>query len=38
MPGQEGRMKDPQVWNLVNYIRSLAKKPNKEPEPKTKPE
>jgi mono/diheme cytochrome c family protein len=38
MPSQEGRMMDPQVWNLVNYIRSLAKKPNKEPEPKTKPE
>jgi mono/diheme cytochrome c family protein len=38
MPAQEGRMKDPQVWNLVNYIRSLAKKPDKEPEAKIKPE
>jgi mono/diheme cytochrome c family protein len=27
MPGQEGRMKAEQKWNLVNYIRSLAKKP-----------
>jgi len=26
MPGQEGRMQDHQLWNLVNYIRSLAKK------------
>jgi mono/diheme cytochrome c family protein len=27
MPGQEGRMRAEQKWNLVNYIRSLAKKP-----------
>ncbi len=26
MPGQEGRMRDRQMWHLVNYIRSLAKK------------
>jgi mono/diheme cytochrome c family protein len=25
MPGQEGRMKPEQLWNLVNYIRSLSK-------------
>ena len=25
MPGQEGRMKDAQLWNLVNYMRSLAR-------------
>jgi mono/diheme cytochrome c family protein len=37
MPGQEGRMKEQQVWNLVNYIRSLAKKSDKE-EAKPKPE
>ena len=29
MPGQEGRMKDDQMWNLVNFIRSVAKKPGK---------
>jgi mono/diheme cytochrome c family protein len=29
MPGQEGRMKDQQQWNLVNYIRSLARKQDK---------
>jgi mono/diheme cytochrome c family protein len=27
MPDQEGRVKQEQVWHLVNYIRSLAKKP-----------
>ena len=27
MPGQESRMSAHQKWNLVNYIRSLAKKP-----------
>jgi mono/diheme cytochrome c family protein len=26
MPGEEGRLKEPQMWNLINYIRSLAKK------------
>jgi mono/diheme cytochrome c family protein len=26
MPGQEGRMRDRQMWHLINYIRSLAKK------------
>jgi mono/diheme cytochrome c family protein len=25
MPGQEDRMKPEQLWNLINYIRSLAK-------------
>ncbi len=25
MPGQEGRMKEAQLWNLVNYMRSLAR-------------
>jgi len=25
MPGQEGRMKETQLWNLVNYVRSLAR-------------
>ncbi len=30
MPGQEGRMKDDQKWNLVNYVRSFAKKPEAE--------
>jgi mono/diheme cytochrome c family protein len=27
MPGQEGRMSANQKWNLINFIRSLAKKP-----------
>jgi len=26
MPGQKGRMPDPQIWNLVNYLRSLGGK------------
>jgi mono/diheme cytochrome c family protein len=26
MPGEEGRLKEPQMWNLINYIRSLARK------------
>jgi len=26
MPGEEGRIKENQLWNLVNYIRSLARK------------
>ncbi len=25
MPSEEGRMKPEQLWNLINYIRSLAK-------------
>jgi len=33
MPGQEGRMRAEQKWNLVNYIRSLAKKPGEVPKP-----
>ncbi len=37
MPGQSGRMTDPQRWNLVNYLRSLGgkqpeKASGKEPE------
>jgi mono/diheme cytochrome c family protein len=26
MPSQEGRMKDDQKWNLINFIRSLVPK------------
>ena len=26
MPGQAGRMTDPQRWNLVNYLRALSGK------------
>ncbi len=26
MPGEEGRLKDAQMWNLINFVRSLAKK------------
>jgi len=25
MTGEEGRMKAPQIWNVVNYVRSLSK-------------
>ncbi len=37
MPGQAGRMTEPQRWNLVNYLRALAgkapeKSSGKEPE------
>ena len=34
MPGQEGRMREAQLWNLVNFIRSLARTepPTKAPE------
>ena len=37
MPGQAGRMTDPQRWNLVNYLRTLSgktpeKSTGKEPE------
>ncbi len=37
MPGQEDRMKRDQCWNLINYIRSIAKKDatkGKEEKPK----
>jgi len=38
MPSQEGRMKDNQKWDLINYIRSLSKKePPKEPAKEQKP-
>ncbi len=30
MTGEEGRMKPEQIWDTVNYLRSLAK--NKLPE------
>ena len=26
MPSQKGRMTEPQVWNLVNYLRALGGK------------
>lgn len=26
MSGEEGRMKAPQIWDVVNYVRSLGKK------------
>jgi mono/diheme cytochrome c family protein len=26
MTGEEGRLKDTQIWNVVNYVRSMAKK------------
>ena len=34
MPGQEGRMKPDEQWNMINYIRSLAKKEAPKPEAK----
>ena len=34
MPGQEGRMKAEQQWNVVNFIRSVAKKEAAKPEEK----
>ena len=34
MPGQEGRMKAEQQWNVVNFIRSLAKKETAKAEEK----
>jgi mono/diheme cytochrome c family protein len=37
MPGQEGRMKPEQKWNLVNYIRSFSKKTAEAPKPPAKP-
>ena len=36
MPSQEGRMSATQKWNLINYIRSLAKKPAEAPKPPPK--
>jgi len=33
MPGQEGRMTDAQKWNLINYLRSLARKEPAEQKP-----
>ena len=38
MPDQEGRVKQEQVWHLVNYIRSLAKKPPAAKAEEKKPE
>jgi len=26
MTGEEGRLKDTQIWNVVNFVRSIAKK------------
>lgn len=26
MPGEEGRLKDNDIWNIVNYVRSIPKK------------
>ncbi|MBI3483615.1 MAG: cytochrome c [Acidobacteria bacterium] len=37
MPGQEGRMSANQKWNLVNYIRSFAKKSGEAPKPAAPP-
>jgi mono/diheme cytochrome c family protein len=34
MPGQEGRMKAEQQWNVVNFIRSVAKKETAKAEEK----
>jgi len=34
MPGQEGRMKADQKWNMINYIRSLSKKKEEAAKPK----
>jgi cytochrome c len=39
MPSQEGRMKADQKWHLINFIRSLAKKPpDAKPAAPPKPE
>ena len=35
MPGEEGRLKGNQVWNVVNYLRSVVKK--EEPAEKKNP-
>lgn len=32
MPGEEGRLKGDQVWNLVNFLRSISKKEESTPE------
>ena len=37
MPSQEGRMSAHQKWNLINYIRSLAKKSADAPKPAETP-
>jgi len=31
MPPEEGRLKDAQVWSLVNYVRSIVKKEAEKP-------
>jgi mono/diheme cytochrome c family protein len=36
MPAQEGRMNPHQRWDLINYIRSLAKKSAEAPKPAPK--
>jgi len=33
MPREGDRVKPEQLWDLVNYVRSLAKKPSAEPKP-----
>lgn len=33
MPGEEGRLKPEQIWNTINYLRSLAQK-DSPPKPK----
>ncbi len=37
MPSQEGRMSTHQKWNLINYIRSFAKKSGETPKPAVPP-
>lgn len=37
MPGEEDRMKPEQRWNLINYIRSLAKKKSAADQKEEKP-
>lgn len=37
MPSQEGRMSAHQKWNLINYIRSFAKKSAEAPKPAAPP-
>ena len=37
MPGQEKRMPDTQKWNLVNFIRSLARRGEETKKEKKKP-
>ncbi len=38
MPGQEKRMTDTQKWNLVNFIRSLARRGEESKKEEKKPE